>query len=413
MAPVSRSILIRALGPFAAGYFTSYLFRVVNAAISDDLIAELSLSNTDLGLMTSMYLYGFVLFQLPLGLLLDRFGPRLVQTCLLLVAAIGAVWFALGESTMSLAGARLLIGLGLSGCLMSAFKANAMWLPPERLALGNSAVVAFGGLGFLAGTYPANLAADLVGWRPLFGILVVFTLCVTAAIFFLVPKRADDHQPIALGAQLRGYVGVFKDSIFWRVAPMVAAISGTFIATQSLWATRWMTDVLGLDRHEAGQQLMIMGLAFAIGSLSTGLIADRVQRHGIGLKVVVAFAFALFVAAQLAMIFALPLPLPLIWVIYGLTGQAANLGYATLGAHFGRDLAGRAQSAANLLLFLASAFFQSSTGWVLDQFNTDPGSVSRASYAIAFGILLTLQVAAFVWYVTGRYAESHRSAPAP
>lgn len=411
MTPVTRGILLRALGPFAAGYFTSYLFRVVNAAISDDLIAELALSKTDLGVMTSMYLYGFVLFQLPLGLLLDRFGPRLVQSCLLLLAALGAAWFGLGESTASLAGARLLIGIGLGGSLMSAFKANAVWLPPERLALANSTVVTFGGLGFLAGTYPANLAADLIGWRALFGVLVVFTLAVAAAIFFLVPKRDDDHRPVALGTQLRGYAGVFKDPIFWRVVPMVATISGTFIATQTLWATRWMTDVLGFDRHAAGQQLMILGLAFAIGSLSTGIIADKVQRRGIGTKVVLATAFGLFAAAQLAMIFALPVPLPLIWIVYGFTGQAANLGYATLGAHFGRDLAGRAQSAANLMLFLASAFFQSSIGWALDHLATDPATTTSGNYAIAFGVLLILQLVAFGWYVAGRYAVPQRSMP--
>lgn len=407
MTPVSRGVLIRALGPFAAGYFTSYLFRVVNAAISDDLIAELSLSNTDLGLMTSMYLYGFVLFQLPLGLLLDRFGARLVQSSLLLLAALGASWFALGENTASLAGARLLIGIGLAGSLMAAFKANAMWLPPERLALGNSAAVTFGGLGFLCGTYPANLATDLIGWRALFGVLVVFTLCVTAAIFFLVPRRDDDHRPIALGSQLRGYLGIFRDPIFWRVAPMVAASAGTFIAVQTLWATRWMTDVLGLDRHAAGQQLMILGFAFAVGSLSTGLIADWVQRRGIGLKTVVAGAFALFAGAQLAMIFAIPLPLPVIWIVYGFTGQAANLGYATLAAHFGRELVGRAQSAANLILFLASALFQSSIGWVLDHLTSN----RDGSYAIAFGTLLVLQIVAFSWYAAGRYAAPQRSAP--
>lgn len=411
MTPVTRGILLRALGPFAAGYFTSYLFRVVNAAISDDLIAELSLSKTDLGVMTSMYLYGFVLFQLPLGLLLDRFGPRLVQSCLLLVAAAGAAWFGLGESTASLGGARLLIGIGLGGSLMSAFKANAMWLPPERLALANSTVVTFGGLGFLAGTYPANVAAELIGWRGLFGVLVVFTLCISAAIFFLVPKRADDHRPIALGTQLRGYVGVFKDPVFWRVAPMVAMISGTFIATQTLWATRWMTDVLGFDRHAAGQQLMILGLAFAIGSLSTGIIADKVQRRGISVNFVLGTAFALFAAAQLAMIFALPVPLPLIWIVYGFTGQAANLGYATLGAHFGRDLAGRAQSGANLMLFLASAFFQSSIGWALDHLSADFALPQAGNYAIAFGALLILQVAAFIWYITGRYTIPQRAMP--
>jgi predicted MFS family arabinose efflux permease len=399
--------IARALGPFAAGYFTSYLFRVVNAAISDDLVAELSLSNTDLGLMTSMYLYGFVLFQLPLGLLLDRFGPRLVQTGLLLVAAVGAALFAMGDNTGELAGARLLIGVGLGGCLMSAFKANAMWLPPERLALGNSAVVTFGGLGFLAGTYPANLAADLIGWRALFFILVGFTLAVTATIYFLVPKRDDDHHPVAFRTQLKGYVDIFRDGIFWRVTPMVAAISGTFIAVQTLWATRWMGDVAGLERHAAGQQLMILGLAFAVGSLSTGFIADAAQRRGIALKFIVGSAFALYAAAQLAMIFALPIALPVIWLVYGFTGQAANLGYATLGAHFGRQLAGRAQSAANLMLFLASALFQSSIGWALDHLSQ---SMAKAdAYAIALGTLLCLQVLAFAWYAAGRYALVQRT----
>jgi predicted MFS family arabinose efflux permease len=399
--------IVRALGPFAAGYFTSYLFRVVNAAISDDLVAELSLSNTDLGLMTSMYLYGFVLFQLPLGLLLDRFGPRLVQTGLLLVAALGAALFAMGDNTGELAGARLLIGVGLGGCLMSAFKANAMWLPPERLALGNSAVVTFGGLGFLAGTYPANLAADLIGWRALFFVLVGFTLAVTATIYFLVPKREDDHHPVALAKQIKGYVDIFRDGIFWRVTPMVATISGTFIAVQTLWATRWMGDVVGLERHEAGQQLMILGLAFAVGSLSTGFIADAAQRRGIALKFIVGSAFALYAAAQLAMIFALPLALPVIWLVYGFTGQAANLGYATLGAHFGRQLAGRAQSAANLMLFLASALFQSSIGWALDLLSQH--MVKADAYAIALGTLLCLQVLAFAWYAAGRYALVQRT----
>ncbi len=403
---MASRILLRALGPFAAGYFTSYLFRVVNAAISDDLIAELSLSKTDLGLLTSMYLYGFVLFQLPLGLLLDRFGPRLVQSWLLIAASIGAALFALGTDATSLAVARLLIGLGLSGCLMSSFKANAMWLPTQRLALGNSSVVAFGGLGFLAGTYPAGIAADLIGWRGLFWVLAIFTLVVTASIFFLVPKREDDHHKVAFAAQIKGYAGIFKDAVFWRVAPMVAAISGTFIAVQSLWATRWMNDVMGLDRHSAGEQLMILGAAFAFGSLSTGFIADAAQRHGISLKTVVGGLFAIFVVAQIFMILRLPVPLPFLWVLYGFAGQAANLGYATLAAHFGKQLAGRAQSAANLMLFLASALFQSGIGWLLDRLTADGAHEIGSAYMMALGLLLLLQLASFAWYASGRYTPT-------
>ena len=139
-APIDRipwAIVFRALLPFALGYFMSYLFRAVNQVIAPDLIAELQLSPSELGLLTAAYLFGFTLFQLPLGLLLDRFGPRRVQTTLLLVSAGGAALFALAPDPWSLTVARGILGLGLCGCLMSAFKANVMWLPMSRVALAN------------------------------------------------------------------------------------------------------------------------------------------------------------------------------------------------------------------------------------------------------------------------------------
>jgi predicted MFS family arabinose efflux permease len=399
----ARLAVLLALSPFAAGYFVSYLFRVVNAAISDDLIAELGLSNTQLGLLTSTYLYGFMLFQLPLGLLLDRFGPRRVQAALMVLAALGALWFALGQSVASLAGARLLIGLGLSGSLMSAFKANAIWLEPSRLALGNSMIFSVGALGFLVGTAPSNWAADALGWRPLFFLLTALTILVAGLIYFCVPRRAEDNPPVAILAQLNGYLGVFKDPTFWRIAPMVASISGTFIAVQSLWATRWMTDALGLDRSQAANQLMIMALAFSIGSLASGFIADRLGRHGIALKHVVAGGFGFFFLTQLAMSLGLAVPLPLIWIMFGLTGQIANLGYASLAEHFGRDLAGRAQSAGNLLLFLMSALFQSGIGWILDRFRDPSGTLDPSGYSWIFAFLLLIQTIVFAIYIRGRY----------
>lgn len=75
--------------PFAGGYFLSYLFRSVNAVISGRLFSELGLDASDLGLLTAAYFLAFACAQLPLGLLLDRFGPRRVQAVLLLSAAVG------------------------------------------------------------------------------------------------------------------------------------------------------------------------------------------------------------------------------------------------------------------------------------------------------------------------------------
>ena len=170
--------LLRVFVPFAAGYFLSYLFRVVNAVISPDLVADLALGPADLGLLTATYFLTFAAFQLPLGVLLDRFGPRRIEAVLLLFAAVGALIFAKAHSTVGLVAGRALIGFGVSACLMAAFTAFVMWFPAQRLPLVNGLQMAAGGLGALvatvagarafenhglARTFPDAVPADL--WR--------------------------------------------------------------------------------------------------------------------------------------------------------------------------------------------------------------------------------------------------------
>ena len=109
-------LLLKVFLPFAGGYFLSYLYRTINAIISPDLVSEFGLGPADLGLLTSSYFLTFALFQLPLGILLDRYGPRRVNATLLTLAATGAVLFALAQGLPGLIVARALIGLGVSGC---------------------------------------------------------------------------------------------------------------------------------------------------------------------------------------------------------------------------------------------------------------------------------------------------------
>jgi MFS family permease len=128
--------------PFAAGYFLSYTYRTVNAVIGPVLVDELGLDAAGLGLLTSAYFIAFAAIQLPLGILLDRFGPRRVEACLLLCAAAGAVVFGLSRDLSQLALGRALIGLGVSCCLMASFKANTQFWPPETASSSPSAASA-------------------------------------------------------------------------------------------------------------------------------------------------------------------------------------------------------------------------------------------------------------------------------
>ena len=152
---------LRLFLPFAAGYFLSYLLRNVNAVIAPELTRELGVSAADLGLLTSAYLVAFGSFQLPLGVLLDRYGPRRVEAVLLLIAAAGSACFALGTNLTELALARAAIGLGVCACLMAAYKAFSVWYPAERLPSLNAAVMVAGGLGALVATTPLAWAVPV------------------------------------------------------------------------------------------------------------------------------------------------------------------------------------------------------------------------------------------------------------
>src|SRR3954447_13108350 len=96
--PLSPRILLTAILPFGCGYLFSYLLRAINAVVAPDLVADLGLTPAELGLLTGAYLGAFCLFQLPLGVLLDRYGPRRVQTSLFAIAAAGCLGFALAPN---------------------------------------------------------------------------------------------------------------------------------------------------------------------------------------------------------------------------------------------------------------------------------------------------------------------------
>ena len=157
-----------ALVPFSLGFFFSYLYRAVNAVIAPDLVRDIGLSAGELGLLTASYLFAFSMFQLPLGILLDRYGPRRVQATLVAIGGIGALIFAMAESIAVLTVARAIIGLGFAGGLMSGFKAVVIWVPEARRALANAWVMSTGALGLLIATAPMQIVVQNFGWRLAF-----------------------------------------------------------------------------------------------------------------------------------------------------------------------------------------------------------------------------------------------------
>src|SRR4051812_6011213 len=214
--PVNPLVVVFA--PFAGGYFLSFFFRNVNAVISKDLAREFALTPADLGFLTSMYLAAFAAFQLPLGVLLDRYGPRRVVAALLCFAAGGALLFAAARDLTMLSLGRALIGLGVSAGLMGAIKAFSLWFPLSRLATMNGLYLAVGGLGGLSATAPAEALVDALGWRGMFTALAGVSAAAALAVFFVVPERPLPGGAQSLRKQFTGFAGIYSSVTFWRIA---------------------------------------------------------------------------------------------------------------------------------------------------------------------------------------------------
>lgn len=391
------NLWVRVLLPFAAGYYLSYLLRTVNAVIAPELSRELALGAAELGLLTSAYLLTFAAFQIPLGLLLDRYGPRRVEGGLLLVAAAGALLFALGNSATELAVARGLIGLGVSSCLMAAFKGFAQNFPVERQASLTGAIMASGGLGAVTASLPLELALPLVGWRGVFQGLTFLLAAVAAWIFFSVPQREAGVSRDSLGAQLKEVGGILAHRTFWRYAPPMAMITGGFMAVQGLWAVPWLMHVDGMTRHQAAEVLFALNLAMLISHLGIASFATRLAHAGVPPSTLLLGGFGVALACQAAMLAGLQ-PALALWFVYGVGVSGGSLSYALLSTHFTPSLSGRVTTTLNLLLFVGAFSLQWGLGVLIDGL-TAGGFAPAAAYRSAFAILLALQAAAYAWFL--------------
>lgn len=390
---------LRLFLPFAAGYFLSYLLRNVNAIIAPELTRELGVSAADLGLLTSAYLLAFGSFQLPLGILLDRYGPRRVEAALLLIAAAGSAWFAIGTSLGELALARAAIGLGVCACLMAAFKAFATWYPVQRLPSLNAAVMVAGGLGALTATTPLAWAVPVFGWRGLFLGLAVLTVLAALAILS-TPDKPAAAAGDSLGQQLRELGRVLRSRDFWRYAPMAAAGLGGFIALQGLWAVPWLMQVGGHTREAAAWHMLLTTLAMVCGFLATALGIGTLRRWGVPPGRVMTLGNALGLLAMAA-IWRDAGSSEVLWFVLGVVFAVGNIAYAELTGLFGPALAGRVNAALNLAAFVGAFAVQWGYGVLLDGLQA-AGWAVPAAHRAAFAALLALQVAGFAWFLVSR-----------
>ncbi|MGQ2978443.1 MAG: MFS transporter [Polaromonas sp.] len=385
---------------FAAAYFCSALVRAITATLSPVLTQEFSLQARDLGLLAGGYFLGFAAMQLPLGAWLDRHGPKRVILWFLGLSVGGSLAFAMATSFSGLLLARVVLGAGVSACLMAPLTGYRRWLAPAALLRANSWMLMTASLGMLASTLPVQWLMPLTGWRALFWILAGLIVLSMLGIAWLVPRwtvvtpsPAGDVQPAGR------YADVLRNRYFQKMTPLAFFNYGGLVAVQTLWAGPWMVRVAGYTPLESATGLFYINATMLVTFWTWGMVNPWLVRHGWHATRLVAWGVPLSIAVLAFNIWAGPATGWVGWALFCMSCSAMSLAQPAVGMAFHASLAGRALSAYNLVIFSGVFVVQWGIGLLIDAFRA-AGLAEVASFQAAFAVFLCCCIASYAYFLS-------------
>ncbi|MDP7053465.1 MAG: MFS transporter [Alphaproteobacteria bacterium] len=387
-------------------YVASQFYRVANAAIAPELMAELELSAEAMGGITGLFFLAFGAAQIPTGVLLDRYGARRTMTWLFAVAVVGAITFATAEGGAVLAIGRILLGIGCAAGLMGSMVVIARWYPEERFAALTAMLFVVGGGGTLLATTPLAWAVEVIGWRGAFLAMAGLTGIFASLLFFIVRDAPPEHAGTgdrgeSWGEVLSGLRSVLANRELWLVSAIQFICYATVLTVVGLWGGPYLADVHGLDGVARGNVLLALNIAVLVGVSLYG----RLDHH-IGQRKWLIVAGALATAAILALLAALEKPdfwtATVLLLLFAAVGSYVMVNHAFARAVLPDHLIGRGLTFQNLAVFLGIASIQSASGLIIGSFSNDGGQSPEIAYRWVFGFLAVSLVCAAAIFANAR-----------
>lgn len=391
------------VGTLTFFYAVSQFLRGSVAVIAPDLAAEMALSAADLGLLSSVFFLAFAGAQLPLGIALDRFGPKRCMLSGAGVTVAGILIFAFATGAFTLSAGRALMGLGCSVSLMGPLALYARRFSHDYFATLTGLQLGLGSIGNLFATAPLAFTTAVFGWRSSFLGVAVITLAATIAVMLVVRGQGAGPAPVerkeTFAENIAGTFAVLRTPSVWRLYVMQLASYSSFTLVIGLWGGPYLTHIYGFDLTARGDLLFIAVVGLVVGSIAWGP-TDRLFRS---YKRPVLLGAVLTAAALLLLAVFSPLPGPLltIWfAAFGLITAYVAVLVAQGRTLFPPHLLGRGLTLFNTGTMGGVFLTQSLSGLVIDFFPAGPGGAYPLdAYRLVFAlqaVLLLLACGAYL-----------------
>ncbi len=393
--PIKKAVLVFFV--FACGYFLSCLLRAITATLSPVLTTEFNLLAGDLGLLAGGYFLGFASMQIPLGYLLDKQGPKKIISSFLLIAIVGTASFAIAQSFAGLLISRILIGVGVSACLMGPLTGYRIWFADEYQQRGNSWMLMIASTGFVFSTLPVQILLPVFGWRWIFGGITILIFIVIILILLFIPSwknETDNNNKKNFGS----LSDIWKNKFFRSTIPLGLFNYGGMIAIQTLWAGPWMVRVAGYNPLESATGLFWINTTMLIAFFVWGYILPKITKFGLGTMKLMKFGLPISYLFLLVIIISGENAGAIHFTIYILTSIVLTLTQPAIALSFPASLAGKSLTSFNLLIFLGTFIMQWGIGLVIDMCRF-LGKGEIQSFQISFFIYLLICIFSYLYFI--------------
>jgi sugar phosphate permease len=355
----------------SSNFFLSQFYRASNAVIAPQLMEDLWLDTQGLGFISASFFYAFALTQIPITILLDRLGPRLIMTALSFLGTLGALIFSGANSLpIGLLG-RILLGVGMACNLMGTLKLLTTWFGPFSFATLSGIVFSIGTVGSMAATTPLVFLAQEIGWRQGFILIAVVNLLLTIILFVVVRDKpptgpfgtVTSNTPSRLPHALLELGLLLKRKDYWIISIGTFVSYGVFASFQSLWAGPYLMEAIGLSAIGAGNLIFFMNVGLILGGPAWGALSDRLFRTR--KKIVISgLLFVFFIMLSLPMLSQKSglWVMALLFFSFGLFRSSGALMYAHIKELMPIEMAGTAMTGINFFTMIGPAVFLQGLG---------------------------------------------------
>jgi len=357
----------------ASFYCYGFFQRVAPSVMVGELMVEFSVSAAVLGNLSAFYFYAYASLQLPIGVMIDRWGAKRMLVAAAFLCGAGSLIFAKADSlTMAYVG-RLLIGAGAGFTWVGTLKLAAQWLPPKRFAMVSGMTLMLGMIGAVAGQAPLAAAVSAFGWRDTLSAAALVAFLLAVLIWLVVRDRVDDTlgpvRAAAVGAQtvglLHGLMITLKNRQSWYAAIYGGTMTAPMLAFAGLWGVPYLMQAYGLERPAAAASTSLMLIGWGIGAPLAGWVSDHIELRRLPMLLCSLIVLALFSSLIYVPDLSLGTARTLLF-LHGFFNGGMVICFAVSREHNKPEHGGVTLGFVNTMVMASGAFFQPFIGWLLD-----------------------------------------------